>query len=253
MKLITFINESIMVIIVLFVFSHLFAVDENNIDANLESALSSSKEITAATIELFKKNIIEYFPVDEWDTPLKKKYLIKSQLYKEKKKEIDCLKKGALSNSYYAAISLKNGALGDSRYILRLKKMLIHIQSDLYYKYPIVDVCSDFYFKNIPARLFNLSGKELYGDDSGIRYRIVSIDLSMNEEQAYLIEKNINNAKCYIVFNIFNNIKVLPHYHRAPDYSFSLSRDKFIVAEIKKIIIGDTLNGSLYFEKLINK
>jgi len=249
MKSFTFVNKIIFVIVALFTFSSLFAVDENNINSHLENALSSSKEITASTVELFSKDVVEYFPAVEWETPLKKKLFIKSQLYNEKKKEIDCLKKEALDNSYYAVIGLKNGTLGDSRYILRLKKFLIHIQSDLYYKYPIVDGYSDFYFRNIPARLYTLSGKELYSDDSGIRYRIVSIDLAMSEEKAYVIEKNIDNAKCYIVFKIFNNIKVLPHYHRAPNYSFSLSSDKFIVAKVLKIYIGNPSTGELYYEK----
>lgn len=239
----------------LFITSQLFAGNEDEYSSitNLDKALCGYEKISANTIKLFKSGVIEYFPEHEWNTHLKKKYLMKTQLYKDKKTEIDSQKNEALSKGYYAVIGLKNGSLGDSRYILRLRKMLIHIQSELFYKVPIVDNYSDFYFKKIPACLFNLSSKELYNDDTGIHYRIVSIALSMNEEKAYSIEKNIDNAKCYLLFYINNNIKVLSHYHRAPNYSFSLSSDKFIVATIKKVIIGDPLTGSVYYEKEISK
>jgi len=186
---------------------------------------------------IFKYDVIKYFGLEEYDTPLKIKYYKNTQDYKNKLavlKEI-VVNKG---NKYYYTTYHYNFP----QYDIKRRGFYFYLSRNYSYYgggFPEFEkTVGEIYFKNLST--YKRTGK------SGLIYDEY-IYVPMNEESGLNVENNINDTKLYFVFTVDGVInKTLTYFY---DNKRLTNKNKFVQAGRVRVLIANNKTNEIYYDK----
>jgi hypothetical protein len=190
----------------------------------------------------FNYDVIKYYDLTEtYDTPLKIKFYKKTEDYLEKLAALQDAVNGKNRVYYYVTYKYEF-----PQYDMKRKGFYFYLsRNHTYYGggFPEFDKSiGNIFFKSLTTKKMTDKSGNLYNE---------YLHVPMTEENAYSVENNVSDTKLYFVFTVRSVVNRVRRY--SFDGKWQSEKDRFVQADIVRVLVANVATHELYYDKTYGK